>query len=143
MRLFTKHLALIARLVLVFTFGASSGLTTVVHICCMSKLDCCEQSPCEGHVTCDLPGVPLSGPTIRSDFACHLNAIVGGITIKSGEVEKDKKSELSRIVIGTITPSLSRCFGNTSGSSESLFSLAAPPVPPSVEKCVLNASLLI
>jgi hypothetical protein len=74
---------------------------------------------------------------------CGTITIVGGLTIKSGEVEKEKKSELARIVIATIAPALNRCFGNTDGSSQSLFSLAIPPPPPSVEKCVLYASLLI
>lgn len=143
MKLFTKHTAVIARLVLVFIFSASSGVTTVVHICCMSKMDCCDHSPCEGHDTCDLPGGPSSGPSIGSDIACHVNAIVGGITLKSGEAAKDKKSVPMTTAFATITPSLCSSLSRTSGSSHALLSLTSALSPPSVEKCVLDGSLLI
>ena len=143
MKLVSKHMALLARLVLVVIIAASSGLTAVVHLCCMSKMDCCDHSLCAGHDDCDLPGVPASGPSFRADGTCGTSTIVGGLTIKSGEAGKNENSEFTRIVIASITPALDRWFGDSIGSSQSLFSLAAPPHPPSVEKCVLFASLLI
>jgi hypothetical protein len=143
MKLVSRHMALLARLVLVVIIAASSGLTAVVHLCCMSKMDCCDHSLCAGHDDCDLPGVPPSGPSIRADGTCDTITIVGGLTIKSGEVEKEKKSELARIVIASMTPVLDHRFGESSSSSQSFFSIAVPPHPPAVEKCVLYASLLI
>jgi hypothetical protein len=143
MKLISKHMALLAKLALVVTIAASSGLTAVLHTCMMETMDCCSHSPSAGHCDCDVPGVPPSGPSIRSDGTCDTITIVGGLTIKAGEAGKDKNSELTRIVTATIAPALDRRFGDAGSSSQSLFSLTSPPLPPSVEKCVLYASLLI
>ncbi len=143
MKLFKKHMALIAKLVLVVTITASSGLAAVIHNCTMERMDCCGDSPNAGHNNCHLPGVPSTGLTIGSDVACHVNEIVGGLAIKSGEVEKDKRSVPTRTAFVTIITSLYDSLRHTSGSSHALLSLAAALSPPSVEKCVLNASFLI
>jgi hypothetical protein len=136
-------MALIAKLVLVVTIAASSGLTAVLHTCVMERMDCCGHSPSAGHCDCGPPGVPPSGPSISADFTCDANTIVGGLTIKSGEAQKDKRSVPTRVAFATTTTSLYGSLSRTSGSSHTLLSVAAALPPPSVEKYVLNSSLLI
>lgn len=143
MKLVSKYIVILTRVVIVVTIAASSGLATVIHRCTMTDMDCCSGSSCEDNDTCSLPGVPLSGPAISSDFACQVVSFVGGATIKSGESVQDKNSRLTRIMMGTVTLLPNLWYGETTGSSQTLFSLAALPLPPSVEKCVLYASLLI
>jgi hypothetical protein len=143
MKPFTKHILLLKRLVLIVTIAASSGFTTVVHYCTMDVMDCCDPSPSADHRNCDLPGVPETGESVKAQFTCHTNTLVGGVSVKPAVLVKEHKSEPSRIVLATVTASLYNCLSHTSSSSHTLFSPAETPSPPSVEKYVLNASLLI
>jgi hypothetical protein len=133
MKPFTKHILLLKRLVLIVTIAASSGFT----------MDCCDPSPSADHRNCDLPGVPETGESVKAQFTCHTNTLVGGVSVKPAVLVKEHKSEPSRIVLATVTASLYNCLSHTSSSSHTLFSPAETPSPPSVEKYVLNASLLI
>jgi len=95
---------------------------------------------CDG---CDQSAVPVSAPLLQADFTCHTNTIVGGVALKLGLAEKDNKSQQFRTWVGLVLPS-SFGFSNTvQAPSRYLFTLAASHSPPSVEKYILNSSLLI
>lgn len=89
---------------------------------------------------CDDSPKPLSGPTFKSEFVCHTNTIVGGLTTKAGLLEKAPVH--NDHVNAFIVPAEDALIAATT-TSYSSFSYAISISPPSVEKCVLNATFLI
>ena len=69
---------------------ASSGFTTILHICTMEASECCDTSSVSDHDACpNKPALPVTGPSIQNVDDCHINAVVGGLAVDQALVEKD------------------------------------------------------
>ena len=89
---------------------------------------------------CDDSQNPITGPTVKSDYVCHMNTLVGGLKTKEGLLEKAPSH--NDHVGAFIIPANNASIAATTTSFASL-SYAVSISPPSVEKYVLNATLLI
>ncbi len=89
---------------------------------------------------CDDAPKPLTGPTVQSEYVCHTNSVVGGLTTKAGLLEKAPTHNEN--VSAFIVPANDASIAATTTSYTSL-SYAVSISPSSVEKCVLNATFLI
>lgn len=139
----TYTLFIIARTLVVVTFLASSGLATVLHSCTMVAASCCEAPGEMNHKDCDKSLPANSNPSVQSNAVCHTNTVVGGVTTNPAVLDKDGKSELKNLLsfVFAFTYSVEASFQINTAINRGI---TAPSVfLPSVEKYVLNASLLI
>lgn len=124
-------------------FSASSGVTTLVHTCAVAKMDCCAPMSSSKQDSCDASASPISGILLKADITCHTNTLVGGVAIKLALVEKEHQSRQNTTPVACIDPSSLGFSSTNQNPSQYQFALAVPHSPPSVEKYVLNGSLLI
>ena len=133
----TKHIKLLSSVaVLLFAFG-SSGLTVVLHYCTMPQMACCVKMDDDGTAGSRQTGVP----SIQSDMNCSSSTLVGGYTTNAGIVDNNRS--VHKISVD-ILPACNTVIGSqTVAASFSVRPFAENFSPPSVEKHILNATLLI
>jgi hypothetical protein len=127
---------------LVFLF-ASSGYTVILHICAMGACECSDTPDASDDDACtnkQLP-LPVAGMSIHNVDNCHKNAVVDGSDIVQALVEKDSKTQYVKVLSLLTSTFVSPALSNT--SSWFTYSYLERVSPPSVEKYVLNATLLI
>jgi hypothetical protein len=150
MRLFTRHINILASSFAVLFFLSSAGFTTILHYCCHDESD---DEPAheveatvdehshshEGGGTVPLNGQSLSGP----GNGCHRQVVAGGLDDILALVEKPSPA-------GTAKPnsahsSVSAVVISTSAARHAHFSFLFQKrvFPPPVEKYVLNETFLI
>ena len=122
---------------------ASSGFTTILHFCAMEAFECCDTSGSSIYKTCHNRQVsaPVAGMSIQNVNDCR-NAVVGGLAVVEAMVEKNSRVqnlEIHSVLTFTV---VSPAPSNTS-SCCFRYSYNESVSPPSVEKYVLNESLLI
>lgn len=140
---FSKYTLFVGRALALATFLASSGFTTIVHNCTMGIPVCCEAPREINHKDCS-ERVPANKElAVRSNAACHTTTVAGGVTTNPAVLEKDAKSDVKKLQIAQsiITTSILRL--DQLHTPLNFFSNDTSVFLPSVEKYILNASLLI
>jgi hypothetical protein len=143
MKLFTKNIVSIGRVVAFLFFVASSGFTTILHICTMEAMECCDTSGASDHDACanaESPS-PVAGASIQNVDDCHMNVVVGGLAANQAMLEKESKVQNVSVLDLFVSTFVSLAL-NTNTSSFN-YSYSESVSPPSVEKCVLNETFLI
>jgi hypothetical protein len=151
MRRFPKHIVVVGRLLVVLFVLANSGFTAVLHQCAMGgeqsaqsnqTIECCSTSSENSRSACEVPQATPSS-SIVNQFTCHTNTVVGGLAGTSALLEKESKTQLSKL--GEWSGNLAQeiVFKPIINHSFTLAHFAINTSPPSVEKCVLNSSFLI
>lgn len=142
MKLFTKKIVFIGRVVAFVFFLASSGFTTILHICAMEACECCDTSGARDHDACpDKPALPVAGTSIQNVDDCHINAVAGGLSAIQALLEKDIKAQNVNTLSVLISTFVS--LAPSTNTSSFTYSYSESVSPPSVEKYILNATLLI
>ena len=109
----------------------------------MEACECIDTSGASDHNACPNEQVPLpvAGMSIHKVDDCHINTVVGGYTVVQALVEKDSKAQNAEVFSLLTSAFVSPAPSNT--SSWFNYSYFESVSPPSVEKYVLNATLLI
>ncbi len=143
MKLFTKNTIYIGRVVAFLFFIASSGFTTILHICTMEASACCDTSGASDHQACPNPekSFPGSGASIQNANECHINAVAGGLAAIQALLEKDIKAQ--NVDILSVLNSTFVSLAPSTNTSSFTYSYSESVSPPSVEKYVLNETFLI
>jgi hypothetical protein len=143
MKLFTKNIVFIGRVVAFLFFVTSSGFTTILHICAMEATECCDPSGASDHHACpnDEESSPVAGASITSMNDCHINAVVGGLSAIQALFEKESKVQ-NISVLTLLVPTVVSLAPSTNTSSFT-YSYSESVSPPSVEKYVLLRTFLI
>lgn len=143
MRSIARHTIAFGRVFTLAFLFASSGFTTILHICAMEACECCDTSGARDHDACPNKQVPASvaSVSIHNVDDCNINAVVGGLAVFQALVEKGFEAQnvevLSLLTFTFISPAPS----NT--SSWFTYSYIESVSPPSVEKYILNETFLI
>ena len=144
MNLFTKNIVFIGRVVAILFFMASSGFTTILHICAMEASECCDTSGASNHHACpsdeETPS-PVAGTSIQNADDCHINAVAGGLSAIQALLEKDIKAQNLNALSVLISTFVS--LAPNTNTSSFTYSYSERVSPPSVEKHVLNETFLI
>ena len=143
MKFFTKNIVVIGRVTAFLFLVASSGFTTLLHICTMEAAECCDPSGASDHHGCPSEPIdqPISGSSIQNVDDCHINSVVGGLASLQALLEKDIKtqnSDILSVLISTFVP-----VAPISNTSSLTYPYSQSVSPPSVEKYVLNETFLI
>lgn len=143
MKLFNKHILFVGRVVAILFFIASSGFTTILHICTMEASECCDPSGASDHHACpdEESSSPVAGASITGVNDCHINAVVGGLSAIQALLEKDSKVQ-NISVLALLVPTFVS-FASSINTSSFTYSYSETVSPPSVEKYVLNETFLI
>jgi len=108
----------------------------------MQATECCDESGTSDHMACQDEELPIHGVSVKSQFECHTNAIVGGLRDTQALVEKQSNPE--NLMIELIAAVISQTIHFSEFHNNTLFSSRSTNVsPPSVEKYVLNETFLI
>lgn len=150
MRRISTHIPSLSSLVLALFVIANSGFTVVLYHCTIcdqtAAASCCaDQSVCgpEGCPMADTPrpsGAALDG----SSMPCLVMVVAGGVQTAPTIVEKETRSTQNRflqLLPVVMAPSAADPCPHTPFSS--LAHARMDDSPPSVEKYILNASLLL
>jgi hypothetical protein len=143
MKLFTKNITWLGRVTVFLFLVASSGFTTMLHLCTMEASECCDASGASNHHACpDAENTsPVAGASVHNVDGCHINSVAGGLSTIQALLEKDSKAQnvhILSVLISTIV-SLPASTNTPSFTYSYLESVS----PPSVEKYVLNDTFLI
>jgi hypothetical protein len=143
MKHFTKNIVSIGRVVAFLFFIASSGFTTILHICTMEASECCDTSGASGHQACPNPEMssPVSSASIQNADDCHINAVAGGLSAIQALLEKDSKTQ--NVEVLSVLASTFVSLAPVNNTSWFTYSFTESVSPPSVEKYVLNETFLI
>ncbi len=143
MKLFTKNIVFMGRVVAFLFFVASSGFTTLLHICTMEASECCDTSGASDHAACPNPekSSPVAGTAIKNADDCHINAVAGGLSAIQALLEKDGKTQ--KVVVLSVLASTFVSLAPINNTSSFTYSYSEGVSPPSVEKYVLNETFLI
>lgn len=136
----SRHIAVVGWLFLGLFLVGNSGFAFVLHKCVAVQMDCCEKPNKDSKDACMDTPMPIGGPTFKAPFLCHTNTVVGGLTTKSGLLEK---TPIQKETVSTFFMSANVALAPSTITSSSSLSYAINTSPPSVEKCVLNATFLI
>jgi len=145
MRSIARHTVAFGRVFTLVFLLASSGFTTIVHIGAMEASACCDPSGASDHNACpnkQLP-LPVAGMSVHNRDGCHRNRdpVVGAFGVVQALVEKDSKAQNVDILTLLTSAFVPPAPGNT--SSRFNYSYSVSVSLPSVEKCILNATLVI
>lgn len=140
--LFTANMVYIGRVVAFLLFVASSGFTTILHVCSMEASECCDTSGAGNHHACTNAeeSPPAGGTSVRNADGCHINAVAGGLSAIQALHEKESKGPNVHVLLVLMST-----FVSLAPSTIASFTYSHPEVvsPPSVEKYVLNETFLI
>jgi hypothetical protein len=138
-----RHTIAFGRVFTLIFLLVSSGFTTVLHICAKKASECRETSGASNQDA--YPNKQLSprvtGMSVHNVDHCDRNAVVGGFYVFRTLLEKDSKAQIVEVrsllplTFDSPTPSTILSWFN--------YSYSESVSPPSVEKYVLNATLLI
>lgn len=151
MRRFPKHIVVVGRFLIVLFVLANSGFTAVLHQCAMGgdqsarsnqTIECCSTSSENSRSACEVSQATPS-LSIVNLFTCHTNTVVGGLVGTSALLEKEIKTQLSKLGEWSGHLAQQTVFKPIINQSFTLAYFAINTSPPSVEKCVLNSSFLI
>lgn len=150
MKRFLQHIIVIGRLLIVLFVLANSGFTAVLHQCAMGgdqsaqsqPVECCSIPSENSRSACEVPQATPSS-SIVSQFTCHTNTVVGGLVGTSALLEKQSKTQPSKLGEWSGNLAQQTVFKPIINHSFTLAYFAVDISPPSVEKCVLNSSFLI
>lgn len=126
----------------VLVLAASSGATTVLHRCQMEVASCCSSNRHANDDACDQPIASPTGHFFESDFTCHIDVVVGGVTLMQALLEKEHRPETNIAVIPNIVSLSSSSLLQADSPSHTLL-VAQTISPPSVDRYVLFNSFLI
>jgi hypothetical protein len=141
MKLKLQHNRLLAILTLIIFLSGSSGFTMVVTTCLMESESCCQIPASMSDNGCDNP-LQKSEVRVLSDMSCQSTSIVGGLKVDPATSDKNFKDGSAKLP--HVTGLLSSNFASNNFSSPHfLLSSSFVPLPPSVDRYVLNASFLI
>lgn len=143
MKLLTKNIVFMGRVVATLFFMASSGFTTILHICTMEASECCNTSGASDYHGCPNPqrSSPVSGVVVQNANDCHINAVAGGLVAIQALLEKDSKAQNVNTLTLLISTFVS--LAPSTNTSSFTYSYAESVSPSSVEKYVLNETFLI
>jgi hypothetical protein len=137
-----KNIRLIRIVLAVLVLAASSGATTVLHLCQMQEASCCSPAQSPNHDGCDQPIALPTGHSFQSDFTCHIDVVVGGLALKQALLEKDNRPEFNIAVIPNLVSFSSSASLQAESHSQKLL-LSKVVIPPSVDRYALIGSFLI
>jgi hypothetical protein len=143
MRSIAGHTIAFGRVFTLVFLLASSGFTAILHICAMEASECSDTCGASDHDACpntQLP-LPVAGISIHNVDDCHTNAVVDGFAVVQALVEKDSSAQKVEVFYLLTSTFVSPTPSNT--SSWFNYSYLERVSPPSVEKYVLNSTLLI
>lgn len=133
----TKHIKLLSSAaILLFAFG-SSGLTIVLHYCTMPEMACCMNMDDDAGSASSQTGTAA----VQSDMACNSTTLVGGFTTNAGIVDNNKI--VQKLTVDVLPASDVLANTLTIAASLPVLPFTGNVSPPSVDKHILNASLLI
>ncbi len=137
-----RHINLLGSVVaFLFAFG-SSGLAVVIDNCTMTtRMQCCQSMSDQTEGDCSNPIQTPGIPSFHSDANCNGSTLVGGLTINPGVVDNNQLVQKISVVAVPMNDCLS--YVQTLTSSIPIVAFVESISPPSVEKHILNASLLI
>lgn len=138
-----SHILLFGRVMLIAVFLANTGFTAVLYSCKMDPATCCQTSRQSKHGECGASAIVHQRVSVESNFSCHRSTVIGGITTAAALIEKEYQPLFNKAV-QSVSPQF---MGNSplSVAAPTSYSLSPPLARaiPSVEKYVLNATLLI
>lgn len=137
-----KNIRLIRIFLAVLVLTASSGATTVLHRCQMEAASCCSPNRNANDDGCDQPIASPAGHSLKADFTCHIDVVVGGVALKQALLEKENRPESHIAVIRNIVSLSSSSLLRAISYSHNLL-LSETVSPPSVDKYVFFGSFLI
>jgi hypothetical protein len=146
MWLIDKHSTWAGRILVVMLFIANSGFTAILHQCTMDTAECCDASRTSDHHACqdeDSVPAPITGPSVTSAFECHINSVAGGLSVAPAVTEKNAINQVSKLDVVALVGYLDVATLAQSISSTLLHAFSTNASPPSVEKNILTATLLI
>jgi hypothetical protein len=83
-----------------------------------------------------------AGPSLKADFTCHIDVVIGGVALKQALLEKENKPESNIALIPNIVSLSFSSLLYADSPSHTLF-VTRDISPPSVDSYVLNGSFLI
>jgi hypothetical protein len=142
MRSIARHAIAFGRVFTLVFFLASSGFTTIMHVCSMDGCECPDTSGASDHDACPnkQEPVPVAGMSIANVDDCH-NEVVGGSAVVQALVENDAPARTVEVFSVVISTFVAPAPNNT--SSWFNYSYSESVSPSSVEKYVLNDTFLI
>lgn len=143
MRFIARHTIAFGRvLTLVFLF-VSSSFITVLHFCAKKASECCDTSGVSDHNAGTNKQLPLlvAGLSVHNVIDCYRNAVVSYFSVFRALVEID--SEKQNVEVRSLLTSTFDSSEPSNTLSWSNYSYSDSVSLPSVEKYVLNATLLI
>jgi hypothetical protein len=143
MQIINRNIILVGRIVAFLFFLASSGFTSVLHICAMEASGCCDVSPAGGEKPCENPLPQSTGHVTQIGSSCLANIVAGGLVGVQGTTEKDSRAQVSKPIalIGSLAPRMLHLPSISVSRHHSSHNPACSP--PSVETYIMNTSFLI
>jgi hypothetical protein len=143
MRSIARHTKAFGRVFTLVFLLASSGFTAILQICALEACECCDTSAGLDHDIWQDMQLPQSVPgmSIHNVDDCHINARVDDFAVVQALLEKDSNAQKVKVLSVLAPTFVSTALSNTSSwfNCSHLETIS----PPSVEKYVLNATLLI
>ena len=139
-----RHMAYFRGSVALLLFLSSSGFTTILHNCVMEASECCDISAGSDQKGCETPLTAVAGESVQGLFDCHTNTVVGGPADIQAVAEKDGKHLNQKLELLSLLSSHHASLSPLSINANRSNLISSGNVsPPSVEKYILTAALLI
>ncbi len=124
-----------------FAFG-SSGVAFVLQTCSMkSTMECCQSMNEKDSPDCAKSSLPKGAVAVQSDASCGTSTLVGGLTTNPGVVENNHLVQKATVIVAPVNDVVACApLLNTAIFAPQF---AENVSPPSVNKHILNATLLI
>ena len=142
MSLTAKYSNKVSRFVVaLLLLAVSSGFTVVHHACLMEQRQCCDAMASGGPMS---SAAPSDGPSIQqASMSCCTSTISGGPNNLTALFEKQGKTEYQRLTVAPLVLDFSSWFSHPNTQVPFFAQRTQAASPPSVEKYLLFASLLI
>jgi hypothetical protein len=137
-----KHIKLVTTLIIPTFIVGGSGVSFVIQKCSMRPKTACCTVMDDGMVSnCACQSRPGNEVSVRSDAACMSSTLIGGLTTNPGVLETNQPVRKTPVVVAPTGDDVA-CPQLTNVAIPHVFMAEKAP-PPSVEKHILNATLLI
>ena len=142
MSLTAKYSNTVSRLIVAaLVLAVSSGFTVAHHACLMEQKQCCDSMPSGGPMG---NTTPSQGPSIeQASMSCCASTISGGLSNITALFEKQSKTGDQKLTVIPFHLDFSTQLSHPSTDIRFFTQRIQAASPPSVEKYVLFASLLI
>ncbi len=142
MRLVSKYLGKIGGIIAaVLLLAVSSGFTVVLHSCLMETMQCCETMSTDGSMDA---AMPTQGSRVaQAGSSCCTSTVIGGLNSFTALLEKQTKTDHLKVAIVLLHTDPSDQFSLLTSPVRHFVHSAHGASPPSVEKYILHAALLI